>query len=134
MIFLLRKAAHNNRSNRSLHALDSDRETTAVYRVVTGRLAKLELGLELVLVAHVEEMVACPSAPSKPKHKVPLAGHPIVVLWNGPRSRCCVKEQLFVVREGDVDYRWIFGDFSQLVPNQHTDVKSILGSKVRQRK
>lgn len=45
-----------------------------------------------------------------------------------------MKEQLFVVREGDADYRWIFADFSQLCPNQHTYLKGILGSKVRQRK
>lgn len=101
--------------------------------VITSCLTKLESSLELFLITHVEKIVTCPGAPSKPQHKVPLAGHPVVVLGHRSRSGRGVKEQLLVVGKRNVDNCRILADLPQTVPDQDTNLKGILSGEVWQR-
>ena len=132
VILFLGKAAHHNGRDRPLHSLDAHREAAAVDGIIARRLAQLEPRLEQVLVAHLEQIMGRPRAPSEPENGVPLSLHPVVVLGNGAGSRCGVEEELVVVGERDVDHGGLLGYFSESVADQDADLKGIFGSEVRQ--
>lgn len=132
VVVLLSKAAYHDGGDRALDALYTHREPAAVDGIVASRLAQLEPRLEVFLIAHIEQIMASPRAPSEPEHEVPLSLHPVVILRHGTGPRCGVEEELLVVGERDVDDRRLVGELSEPVADQYAEVEGILGGEVRQ--